>query len=291
MELLGYTLVAFAPGIFWLWFFVRGRTYRPKPRRLLALAFCLGMASTIPAAGLEFLFFRDVAFRTGADLAGVAAAMLFVVGPVEELSKFLSVRLGPYRSLYFDEPRDGLVYAVAASLGFASVENLGYVLTMGPEVMFGRAPLSTLAHVVFGSFWGIALGLQVGKGRRGGGLWVVAGLAAAAGVHGAFNILLFTQSAYGALLVLAGTGVGLWWTLGRFRWAQRISPFRLRRNYPRAVCPGCGELISITSQYCQHCGVAAPASNTPRLVCSHCIAPVRPDAGYCTRCGDMLLRP
>ena len=94
----------------------------------------------------------------GAGLAAAAMAMLFVVGPVEETSKFLAVRLGAFRSLYFDEPRDGLVYAVAASLGFASLENLVYILQFGPEVMVGRAPLSTLAHVIFRKLLGAGAG-------------------------------------------------------------------------------------------------------------------------------------
>ena len=291
MVLLGYTVLAFAPGLFWLWFFVRGRAYRPKPRRLLAVAFLLGMLSTIPAALLEFVFLDDADLDIGANLASIAAAMLFVVGPVEELSKFLAVRLGPYRSLYFDEPRDGLVYCVAASLGFASVENLGYIIAFGPEVMVVRAPVSTLAHVIFGSFWGIALGLQAHERTRGRALWLAAGLVAAAVVHGVFNILVSTVSLVGLLLALLLIGAGLFWTLSRFRWAQRVSPFRLRRNYPRAQCAACGSLNSITSRYCQHCGLESPAAATPRLVCSHCVSPVRPDAGFCTECGDMLLRP
>lgn len=290
MALLGYAVLAFSPGLFWLWFFVRGRAYRPKPQRLLAVAFLLGMLSTIPAALLEFAFLDDADIGYGADLASVAAAMLFVVGPVEELSKFLAVRLGPYRSLYFDEPRDGLVYCVAASLGFASVENLGYILTFGPEVMVVRAPVSTLAHVIFGSFWGIALGLQVRERTRGRAFWLLAGLAVGSLAHGVFNVLVFGLSPVGVLLALLLIGAGLFWTLGRFRWAQRVSPFRLRRNYPRAQCAACGHLNSITSRYCQHCGLKSPATATPRLVCSHCISPVRPDAGYCTRCGDLLLR-
>ena len=150
------------------------------------------MLSTLPAAALEFAFLQDVEIAAGTDLATAAAAMLFVVGPAEEVSKFLAVRLGPYRSLYFDEPRDGLVYAAAASLGFASLENLFYILSFGPEVMIGRAPVSTLAHVIFGSFWGYGLGMQAQEGRRARRLWLWATLAVAAAVHGVFNILVFT---------------------------------------------------------------------------------------------------
>ena len=39
-------LVAMAPGIFWLWFFIRKDVYRPVPRRMLALAF--GSAVSAP---------------------------------------------------------------------------------------------------------------------------------------------------------------------------------------------------------------------------------------------------
>ena len=290
MVLLGYALLAFAPGLFWLWIFVRGRTYRPKPRRLLIYAFALGMLSTLPAAALEFAFLDEFDMDIGADLASVAAAMLFVVGPVEEFSKFLAVRLGPYRSLYFDEPRDGLVYCVAASLGFASLENLGYILTFGPEVMVLRAPISTLAHVIFGSFWGIGLGMQAQRGRRGRILWLAGGLTVAAITHGVFNIMVFALPAAGILLGLLLVAAGLVWTLSRFRWAQRVSPFRLRRNYPKAPCFACGELNSVASQFCQYCGTGQPSSNPARLICSHCVSPVRPDAGFCTSCGDMLLR-
>lgn len=290
MELLGYVLLALAPGLFWLWFFIRGRTYRSKPRRLVAFGFFLGMLSTVPAAAIEVAVLDDARTGAGAGLATAAAAMLFVVGPVEELSKFMAVRLGPFRSLYFDEPRDGLVYAVAASLGFASLENLVYIFQFGPEVMVVRAPLSTLAHVIFGSFWGLALGMQAQNDQRARGLWLVGGLVVAAAAHGVFNILLFTQSPVGVLAALLLTALGLVWTLSRFRWAQRVSPFRLRRNYPKAVCPDCGQLNNVTSVYCQQCGRGAPGSNTALLVCSHCVSPVRPDAGYCTRCGDALLR-
>ena len=290
MELLGYAVLAFAPGLFWLWFFVRGRAYRPKPRRLLAHAFVLGMLFTAPAGGLEFALLRGADIRVGGSVATAVAAMLFVVGPAEELSKFMAVRLGPYRSLYFDEPRDGLVYAVAASLGFASLENLVYILSFGPEVMVGRALISTLAHVIFGSFWGIALGVQMQRNRRGRGFWLVGGLVVAAVVHGAFNILVLTLSALAILALLLLMGLGLWWTLSRFRWAQRVSPFRLRRNYPRAGCARCGQLNSIASRFCQSCGMPDPSFRPSSLVCSHCVTPVRPDATYCTSCGDMLLR-
>lgn len=290
MAILGYAALALAPGLFWLWFFVRGRAYRPRPRRLLVVSFVLGVLFVVPAGVLEFVLLLGDDVDEVDDLTTIAVAMLLVVGPVEELCKFGAVRVGAYRSLYFEEPRDGLVYATAASLGFATLENLLYIVAYGPEVMALRAPISTLAHVIFGSFWGIGLGMQVQKDTRRRGLWLVGGLAVAAVVHGIFNILLLALPTWGLLLILLMTALGLWWTLSRFRWAQRVSPFRLRSNYPRAACVRCGELNVVTSRFCQHCGLPGPSPNPSTLICSHCITPVRPDASFCTACGDMLLR-
>ena len=287
MEPLLFPLLAFTPGIFWLWFFIRRGVYRPGPRRLLVFTFLLGMASTLPAGIINTVFLDDDVLSETANLASVASGMLFVVGPTEEVCKFLAVRLLAYRSAYFDEPGDGLVYSAAASLGFASLENLFYILEFGPAVMLGRAPLSTVAHVVFGSFWGYALGQQVQTGRRRS--WqLLFGIAAGALVHGVFNVMVFAFLPAAVVLVV----LGIVWTLGRFTWAQRVSPFRFRRNYPRIECPACGGNISVVSRYCRFCGVPVHGRQEPSspILCSYCGHSNRSDARYCAQCGDRLLR-
>ena len=283
MPFLLIVALAFAPGVFWLWFFARRDVYRPEPRRLLASTFGLGMVATVPAVVVEWLLIDESVATGGAPVASIAIAMLLVVGPVEEVAKFAVVRLAPFRSLYFDEPIDGLVYSAAASLGFASVENLGYIIAFGPGVMILRAPLSTLAHVVFGSIWGYALGLQ-SQPSAGGSLLVIGGLAAAATVHAVFNVTVFTMPVV-SLVIL---GVGASWTLSRFKWAQRVSPFRYARNYPQVVCSVCDGHIRVTSRYCRFCGSRVAAGHQA-LFCGNCSARNRPDASYCTACSDQLL--
>ena len=284
MDPLVYPLLAFTPGIFWLWFFIRRSVYRPGPRRLLVFTFLLGMASTIPAGIINTLFLDESIVSESATLASVATGMLFVVGPAEETCKFLAVRLLAYRSQFFDEPGDGLAYSAAASLGFASLENLLYVIMFGPAVMLLRAPLSTVAHVIFGSLWGYALGLQVRSGRR--RIWqTVAGIVAGAVAHGLFNVAVFMFLPAAVMLVILGTV----WTLGRFAWARRASPFRYRRNYPYIVCPNCNRRIRIVSRFCPLCGVHVPAV-TGAIYCGFCSSSNRPDARFCSNCGDGLLR-
>jgi RsiW-degrading membrane proteinase PrsW (M82 family) len=280
----GLLLIAFTPGLFWLWFFLRLDRHRPEPKRLIAITFLLGCLSTIPAGIVNTSFGIDALLNSDPDLITVAAGMLFVVGPIEELSKFAVVRLVPYRSLYFDEPMDGLVYGVTASLGFASLENLIYVLEFGSGVMLVRAPISTLAHLVFGSIWGYALGQHHSSGGNRKGL-VLGGLALAATVHALFNVAVFTFP----LASLALVAVGGVWAFKSFRREQQISPFRFKRNYPQVECRSCGALVRVVNQFCTSCG--ATVSPTARaLICGRCHHRNRPDADYCTSCGDRLLR-
>lgn len=287
MTFAGFLLVAFAPGLFWLWFYLRRGSYRPAPRRLIVVTFALGCLAIIPAGLIEWLLLGDSFLEEGAGIGGVAAGMLFVVGPVEELCKFAAVRLNAYRSPYFDEPMDGLVYAAAASLGFASLENLLCVYEFGPEVMLVRAPVSTLAHLVFGGIWGYALGVHHASGRK-RPILVFGSLALSAFTHVAFNIFMIVPLT--VLLAIVLTVSGAIWLSGRFAWGRRISPFRYRRNYPQMECPSCGWRTRALSQFCRFCGQEVQ-SVQGRLFCGNCNAENRPDAGYCTNCGDRLLRP
>ena len=286
MTFVGIVLVSFAPGLFWLWFYLRKNSYRPAPRRLIAITFGLGCLAIVPAGIVEWIVLGDSFLEEGAGFEGLAIGMLFVVGPVEEGLKFAVVRFKAYRSPYFDEPMDGLVYAAAASLGFASVENLLYVLEFGPEVMIARAPLSTVAHLAFGGIWGYALGVHHASGRR-RPLLVAGALVLGACTHAIFNLLVSAPLLIP--LAIALTVGGAVWVFRRFEWGQRISPFRYRRNYPQTACPSCGQHIRAMSRFCRFCG-APVVSGRGRLFCGNCGVGNRPDAGYCTGCGDRLLQ-
>ena len=78
-----------------------------------------------------------------------------VIGPCEEIAKFLAVRLFVYRNHEFDEPLDGIIYAAAAALGFASLENVLYVIDWHTGVTSSgarsamRSLLALPGHVIF----------------------------------------------------------------------------------------------------------------------------------------------
>ena len=211
--------------------------------------------------------------------------MLLVVGPVEELCKFAAVRFGAYRSLHFDEPLDGLVYAAVASLGFASLENFFYVVDYGPEVMLVRAPLSTVGHLVDGGIWGYALGQHHASGEQRGRM--LAGfLALAAVAHGLFNVLLH----YFPLVTLLYPIVGGILTYRAFRKGDATSPYLTKRNNPLVSCNDCSQAFIVTEAQCPNCGAARPVAGSADLICGRCAGSNPPDASYCTSCGDELVR-
>ena len=75
----------------------------------------------------------------------------------EEGFKLLALWLVLRKNPYFDEHFDGIVYAVCVGLGFAAIENLGYVLMhadMWLSVAITRALLAVPGHYAFAVFMG-----------------------------------------------------------------------------------------------------------------------------------------
>src|SRR3989304_1790594 len=153
---------------------------RPEPRALVARVFFLGAAAAFAAAFIEVGVFRT----TGISLEGGKAPRILApaaapIALIEEVLKFFPVYFGIYRHVAFDEVMDGIVYAVAAALGFATVENLAYVLQGGATVGILRAFLAVPGHAFFGAVMGFHIGLAKFAGRREGG-WLSTGVPLAA---------------------------------------------------------------------------------------------------------------
>ena len=114
---------------------------------------------------LSFYIESKAAAFTGlgvqADVAGEASALLFLFALVAPLRESMKVAAAwpAFKSKHFDEPYDGVVYASASALGFATLEN-AFVLHAHPEgwVWIARTLLALPAHVFFACLWGWAMG-------------------------------------------------------------------------------------------------------------------------------------
>lgn len=205
-------VLALAPGIFWLWYFRTRDRLRPEPRHLVARTFFLGALASLVAAALEGLAFEVTGWSYRGPFTASTVASAILIGILEETMKFAAVVVGIYRHAQFDEVVDGIIYAVAASLGFATVENLVYVVQGGFSVGVLRAGLSIPAHAFFGALLGFNMGLAKFSGPK-ERAWLASGLALAAGAHATYDALLFTYDLAASLVI--PLLFLLWWLVVR----------------------------------------------------------------------------
>lgn len=224
-------VASFAPAIVLLGYYALKDRYRPEPLRLLLGVFAAGLVAA-PVALLAFQLLAHEAFyemlsridRANDDVK--LAYALFAIGPVEELAKFVAVWVTVYRFRVLEEPVDGMVYAAAAALGFATYENWLAMITMG-EVMWARGITLPFNHVLFSSFWGYAIGIEycaMRSGRSRSAL-VVAGLVLSFVYHALYDYILLSDTLPDLLVLPLVLLLWIWVQLALGRLLAR-SPFR-----------------------------------------------------------------
>jgi RsiW-degrading membrane proteinase PrsW (M82 family) len=157
---------AIAPALLLLWLVVAADS-RPEPLRVVATAVILGALSTIPTALLE-LWLLKIPLSHNPWLAVDASTLLFI-GIPEETVKISIIAAIALRARDFDEPMDGVVYGAAVGLGFAAVENLGYVTSAGAYWEI-RAITRGILSVPFHGALGVIAGAYIARARFGGAL-------------------------------------------------------------------------------------------------------------------------
>lgn len=156
---MGLLALAIAPGLAICLFIYLKDKYNKEPLGLLVLSFFMGMVSIVPAFFMEVALTRPVEKWMGEGVLYTAVFSYLIIALSEEGSKFLAVRFVPYRHRAFDDPFDGIVYAVMVGMGFATLENIGYVTQHGIGTGITRMFLSVPAHATFAVLMGYHMGL------------------------------------------------------------------------------------------------------------------------------------
>jgi protease PrsW len=157
--------LAVAPGLAIMIYIFWKDKYDPEPKRLLIWAFVLGILSIIPAVILETMITRTGIVYTDSILkTGIYA--FIGVAVIEEAVKFFVVFRFLYPKKEFDEPFDGITYAVMASMGFATLENIAYTINYGEATGILRMFTAVPAHAAFGVIMGYYLGLAKFNNRK-----------------------------------------------------------------------------------------------------------------------------
>lgn len=195
----GLLALALAPGLAICFFIYRKDKHNREPLWMLLLAFVLGVLSIIPAIGVQYSYPMNIEQMSGESTLTVAFFAYCIVAFSEEASKFLMIRLFLYPRKHFDDPFDGIVYAVLVSMGFATIENVGYVYQYGLGTGIMRMFLSVPGHATFGVLMGYFIGLAKFKAKGKLGYLFLAILLPVI-FHGTFDFFLFIGS--GSLLAL-----------------------------------------------------------------------------------------
>ena len=189
---MNWLLLAIAPGIAISLYIILKDEYNREPRKHLLFSFVLGLAAIFPALVIESLLSlvqNGPIFKT---IPGTAIKAYFSVALVEELSKFFMLYAYAYRQPEFDEPFDGIVYAVMVGMGFATLENIFYVYQYGISTGWVRMFLAVPAHASFAILMGYFMGRAKFNHARKRQL-IVAGIFWASFFHGSYDFFLFLQ--------------------------------------------------------------------------------------------------
>ena len=164
--------------------------YEKESKRVLLKTFLLGAILSIVITTILYMFF-DL-FLPLTDKHSIWQQFVkafFVVALIEEFSKYIMVRYYAQPKKDFNEPFDGIIYAVMVSMGFAFVENIFYVIEGGMQVAIIRAITAIPAHATFAIMMGYFMGKAKFSNNR--AKLNLLGLSLAVLFHGAYDFFLF----------------------------------------------------------------------------------------------------
>ena len=204
MVYLIYIFFGFMPSIVWLIFYLR-KDKHPEPKRMILEVFFLGMLIALIAAVVEigiksfavYFIRRNNLFHWFPFNLFLLKYLLYYiigVGFIEEFLKYFVVKEKVLRNPEFDEPTDAIIYMIISALGFATLENIFFIISeqsafnasqMIGTVLF-RFITATFLHALCSGLIGFFIALSILKIKE---KWLLLsfGLTAASILHGLYD--------------------------------------------------------------------------------------------------------
>jgi RsiW-degrading membrane proteinase PrsW (M82 family) len=231
--MLGLLVIAIAPAVaLFLFFYLRDK-YRKAPIGVMLVTFGLGAASLVPATVTSLALQRLTGWRSNTpSLLQAFLGAMIIVGLVEEGAKFIVVRFYAYHRPEFDEPYDGIMYSVAAALGFATLENIIYIFSNGAGTGVMRALLAMPSHAFDGVLMGYFLGeAKFARSDRVGNWLSALGFGLAVIAHGLYDFTVFSLDKRPLMILSLLTMAVLFWVIF-FKATRKLSE-QSPRKHPR----------------------------------------------------------
>ncbi len=149
-------ILALLPTLVLLLFFYLKDKYEKEPIKTLAKVFLIGMLIIFPVLMMELFLIKIK--PSGPKIWDAFYMAVIVAGFSEEIIKYLSLRFYIWKNVDFNEMYDGIIYGVFLSLGFATVENVLYVIEGGMTTALMRIVTAVPSHALFGTVMGYYLG-------------------------------------------------------------------------------------------------------------------------------------
>ena len=191
--MLSLLALAIAPGAAITIYVYSRDKYDREPLKPLLISFLLGMVATAPAILIQTSL-KPVLYLhfPGYTIWYYFLLSFIVVAISEEGIKYVMLRFYAYKNKAFNEPFDGIIYSVMIGMGFATLENIGYVLNYGFKTGIIRMFLSVPSHGAFAVLLGYHVGLAKFDAPR-AIQHIIKGLLLAIFFHGAFDFFLLLQ--------------------------------------------------------------------------------------------------
>ncbi|MEH7546125.1 MULTISPECIES: glutamic-type intramembrane protease PrsW [Bacillaceae] len=222
--MLGILSAGIAPGLALLSYFYLKDEYEPEPVSFVFRTFLYGVLLVFPIMFIQHVLETEHLLKS--DLLDA----FFGSGILEEFFKWFILFYLIYQHVEFDEPFDGIVYGVSVSLGFATVENIFYLVANGIEHAMTRALLPVSSHALFGVIMGFYLGkAKFTKGNK--AKWILLSLLLPILLHGSYDFILISLKNW--LYIILPFMVFLWWFgLRKVKKAKILSANHFKKQYP-----------------------------------------------------------
>ena len=183
-------LLAIAPAMVIIFYIYFKDKFEKEPIKFLFKNFALGAtASILITFVLGGIASNLIPVINDESILEMFVKAFVTVALVEEFSKYVIVRFVAQRNKEFNEPFDGIVYAVMVSMGFATLENILYTFQYGVETGIVRAFTAVPAHATFAILMGYFIGKAKFSKNR---IYLnLLGLLLATIFHGAYDFFLF----------------------------------------------------------------------------------------------------
>ncbi|MFE5306028.1 glutamic-type intramembrane protease PrsW [Bacillus subtilis] len=192
-----------APGIALLSYFYLKDQYDNEPVHMVLRSFFIGVVLVFPIMFIQYVLEKE-------NVGGGSFFVSFLSsGFLEESLKWFILMISVYPHAHFDEHYDGIVYGTSVSLGFATLENILYLIGHGVEHAFVRALLPVSCHALIGVIMGFYLGKARFSADKARVKWLILSLVVPSLLHGSYDFILTALSNW--IYYMLPFMVFLWW--------------------------------------------------------------------------------